>query len=46
MNHKPLCFAPGVIEGPYRRETLVAVLVRKVIDAAERVADYLMGPTP
>lgn len=46
MIRKTLCFAPGVIEGPYRRETLVAVLVRKVIEAAEQVADYLMGPTP
>jgi hypothetical protein len=55
QNRKPLCadcierplqLAPGVIDGPYRRETLVATWARNAAQALRPLAAYLMGPRP
>jgi hypothetical protein len=44
----PVQFAPGVIDGPYRRKRVGApgMLMRKLGFAAQGVVRYLMGPTP
>lgn len=43
---RALRFAPGVIDGPYRRPKSAFVLVGKASAAIAAVAAWLMGPHP
>lgn len=38
--------APGVIDGPYRRESPVTAWTAKAMQALRPLAAYLMGPHP
>lgn len=56
QNRRPLCddcmerplhrFAPGVIDGPYRRESRARVAARKAGAGIGLVVAWLMGPHP
>lgn len=41
-----LRLAPGVIEGPYRRESPVTIWSEKALQALRPLAAYLMGAHP
>jgi hypothetical protein len=42
----PMPFAPGVIDGPYRRHSPVRAFMGKANAAIADVAAWLMGPHP
>jgi|GEM_PF-3083935 len=41
-----LRLAPGVIDGPYRRESPVTTWAKNATQALRPLAAYLMGPNP
>ncbi|QDL55921.1 hypothetical protein [Rhodoferax aquaticus] len=43
---RPMPFAPGVIDGPYRRQSPVRAFMGKANAAMADVAAWLMGPHP
>lgn len=43
---RPMRFAPGVIDGPYRRPSAITTAAGKGFAAMAMVAAWLMGPHP
>lgn len=43
---RPLRLAPGVIDGPYRKDTPVTTWAKNASKALRPLVAYLMGPHP